>query len=76
MNIALVLTIAMLAVGLTVLREWLDPHEHRWRFVLFWLVCAWGTVLVLLLAIFDLLLLRAQGRAAQKSVRKQLSKRP
>ena len=65
--IALVLTIA----GLTVLRPWLDPHEHPWRFILYWLVCAWEIVLVFLLALFDLLMVRAQTRAAKKLLEEQ-----
>ena len=76
MNVILVLTIAMLAVGVTVLREWLDPHEHRLRFILFWLACAWGTITTLLLAIFDLLRVRAQARASQKAIREQFSGEP
>jgi hypothetical protein len=75
MAICLVVALLLLVTGLTVLRPWLDPHEHPWRFVLFWLACAWETVLVLLLALFDLLLLRAQARAARKAFREDLSKR-
>jgi hypothetical protein len=73
MSISLVLTVAMLVAGSTVLRPWLEPREHPWRFVLFWLACAWGTVLVLLLALFDLLVLRSQGRAAQKAIREKFA---
>ena len=75
MNIGLVVTICMLLGGVTVLHDWLDPHEHRLRFILFWFVCAWGTILVLLLGVFDLLLIRAQGRAAEKAIREQLSEK-
>jgi hypothetical protein len=78
MAISLVVALVLLVAGLTVLRPWLDPHEHPWRFILFWLACAWETVLVLLLALFDLLLIRAQARAARKAFREELSegKRP
>jgi hypothetical protein len=71
MGISLVVTIAMLGAGLTVLRPWLNPHEHPWRFILFWFACAWETLLVLLLALFDLLLVRAQARAARKAFREE-----
>lgn len=73
MAISLVIAIILLVAGLTVLRPWLDPHEHPWRFILFWLACAWETVLVLLLALFDLLLVRAQARAARKAIREQVA---
>jgi hypothetical protein len=73
MAISLAVALLLLVAGLTVLRPWLDPHEHPWRFILFWLACAWETVLVLLLALFDLLLLRAQSRAARKAFREDLS---
>ena len=74
MAISLGIALVLLVAGLTVLRPWLDPHEHPWRFILFWLVCAWETVLVLLLALFDMLLIRAQARAARKAFREGFSK--
>jgi hypothetical protein len=74
MAISLAVAGLMLGAGLTVLRPWLDPHEHPGRFILFWLACAWETVLVLLLALLDLLLLRAQEREARKAFRENLSK--
>ena len=73
-GISLVVAVAMLTVGLTVLRSWLDAHEHPWRFVLFWFACAWVTILVLLLALFDLLLVRTQGRAERKAIREKFSR--
>jgi hypothetical protein len=71
MAISLVIAVVLLVAGLTVLRPWLDPHEHPWRFIFYWLVCAWETLLVLLLALFDLLLVRAQTRAARKLLRER-----
>ena len=71
MAISLIIAVVLMVAGLTVLRPWLDPHEHPWRFILYWLVCAWETVLVLLLALFDLLLVRAQTRATKKLLEEQ-----
>lgn len=73
MGISLVVAVIMLGAGSTFLRPWLDPHEHPWRFVFYWFACAWETLLVLLLALFDLLLIRAQARAARKAFREGLS---
>lgn len=74
MAISLLVAVAMLLAGVTVLRPWLNPHEHPWRFILFWFACAWETLLVLLLALLDLLLVRARARAAKRSVREDFSK--
>lgn len=74
MGVSLVVAIVMLVAGLTVLRPWLNPHEHPWRFIFFWFACAWETLLVLLLALLDLLLVRSQARAARKAFREGFSK--
>ena len=72
MAISIALAVILLMVGLAGLRSWLEPHEHPWRFILFWVVCGWQTVLAVLLALFDLLLTRAADRAARKALREQL----
>ena len=71
MAITLVIAVVLTVAGLTVLRSWLDPHEHPWRFILYWLVCAWEIVLVFLLALFDLLMVRAQTRATKRLLEEQ-----
>ena len=73
MAISVAIAVLMLVTGLTVFRSWLDPHEHPWRFIFFWFACAWQTLLAILLALFDLLLVRAEARAARKAVREQVA---
>jgi hypothetical protein len=73
MAISVALAVIMLVTGLTVFRPWLHPHEHPWRFALFWFACAWQTVLAILLALFDLLLVRSEARAARKAFREQVA---
>ena len=73
MALSVAVALILLVTGLTLFRPWLDPHEHPWRFILFWLACAWETVLAILLALFDLLLMRAQERAARKALREQIA---
>ena len=73
MVISIVVALILLITGLTIFRSWLDPHEHPWRFIIFWLACAWETVLAILLALFDVLLMRAQQRAARKALRAQIA---
>ena len=69
MIMSLLAAVVMLVAGLTVLRPWLNPREHPWRFMLYWFVCAWDTLLVLLLAVLDMLLIRAKARAERKAIR-------
>jgi|ERR1051325_1460895 hypothetical protein len=73
MGVSLLISLVMVVAGLTVLRSWLNPHEHPWRFMCFWLVCAWETVLMLLLALLDILLIRAQGRAERRFLHEHFS---
>lgn len=75
MGVSLLVAVTMLVAGLTVLRPWLNPHEHPWRFIFFWFACAWETLLVLLLALLDLLLVRAQARDARKTLREEFSQK-
>ena len=75
MGITMLIAVVMLVAGLTVLRPWLNPHEHPWRFIFFWFICAWETVLVVLLALLDILLIRAQTRAARRALQEQFSGR-
>ena len=73
MAVSIAIALLFLVTGLTVFRPWLNPHEHPWRFILFWLACAWETILAILLALFDMLLTRAQERAARKALREQIA---
>jgi hypothetical protein len=72
MAVSIAVAVILLVTGLSVFRSWLDPHEHPWRFIFFWLACAWETVLAILLALFDLLLMRAQERAARKALQERM----
>src|SRR5689334_12649261 len=55
--------IVMLFCGATFLAPVLDPREHPGWFIFYWLLCAWVTITVVLLAIFDLLMVRVAARA-------------
>ncbi|MBA2622636.1 MAG: hypothetical protein H0U88_03315 [Chthoniobacterales bacterium] len=71
----LVLAGLMLTGGSAFLRDALAPQEHAVRFILYWLACAWLTITALLLAIFDLLIVRAESRAARKRMKEQFPAR-
>ena len=62
----------MLFAGTTLLAPLLLAHEHPFRFILFWGACAWLTLTALLLALLDLLMVRAQARAKRKEVQRDL----
>ena len=71
-----VLTVAMMLMisGVTFLRRVLDPHQHPGWFIFFWLICAWLTVTVILISIFDLLMLTRGARNAQRQLRDEIER--
>jgi hypothetical protein len=75
MFITLLVAMLMLFGGSTFLEPLLAPHEHPGRFILFWLVCAWFTLTAVGLALFDLLMVRAQSRAAKRELRETLKQK-
>lgn len=74
-SVLLVLAVLLLIAGSTFLREILDPREHgAFWFAIFWLVCGWFTFAALLLALFDLLMVRAEARAARRVLRESAAR--
>jgi protein-S-isoprenylcysteine O-methyltransferase Ste14 len=69
MLVLLVIAFVLLFSGSTFLQSALDPHGHRAWFVLFWLVCALLTLTAILLALFDLLMLKSEGRKHERILR-------
>ncbi|MEQ1861682.1 MAG: hypothetical protein ABMA13_17325 [Chthoniobacteraceae bacterium] len=43
-------------------------RAHPLLFIGYWAVCAWFTVAAMLLAVFDLLVVRSAGRAARRAL--------
>lgn len=72
MAILVLLALVMMAAGPTGLGDWLDPREHPVRFIFFWFACGWLTLTALLLALLDLLFVRAQGRVARTTLREDV----
>src|ERR1700719_935299 len=68
----LALALLLLISGFTFLQPALNPQEHPWRVILFWIVCIWLTFSALLLALFDLLVLRLQARQTERALREKL----
>jgi cytochrome bd-type quinol oxidase subunit 2 len=64
--------LAMLFCGATFLASVLDPKTRPGWFIFYWLTCAWLTVTVVLLAIFDLLLVRGQTRDEKRVLARKI----
>jgi hypothetical protein len=71
MFVTLVVALVLLFSGSTILQPLLLAHAI-W-FILFWFACAWLTLLAVLLALFDLLMLRAENRAAKDDLARKFS---
>ena len=69
----LLIALVLLFCGSTVLASMLNPQEHPVRFILFWFICAWLTLTAILLAIFDLLMVRLEARKAQRGLQENFS---
>ena len=69
MFVLLLVALILLFLGSTFLQGMLNPREHPVGFILFWFVCIWLTFTAFLLAIFDILLVRAQRRKVEKILR-------
>jgi hypothetical protein len=72
MLLLLALALLLLISGFTFLQPALNPQEHPWRVILFWIACIWFTFTALLLALFDLLVLRLEARRLQRELREKL----
>lgn len=48
-------------------------RQNPWLAIGFWAVCAWLTITAMLLALMDILLLRAMHRAARRAIEKELA---
>lgn len=70
--VLLMLALLLLISGFTFLQSALNPQEHPWRVILFWIVCIWLTFTAMLLALFDLLVLRLEARRAERALREKL----
>ncbi|HEY6205166.1 MAG TPA: hypothetical protein VIW21_03275, partial [Chthoniobacterales bacterium] len=72
MTALLGLALLLLVSGFTFLQPALNPQEHPWRVILFWVACIWFTFTALLLALFDMLVLRLEARRVERQLRENL----
>ena len=67
-----IVALLLLFFGSTVLQSTLNQREHPFWFIFFWLICAWVTVTAMLLAIFDMLMVKLETRRARRQLRENL----
>jgi hypothetical protein len=72
MVFCLALAVLMLLAGFTVFQTAMSPRDHPWFVILFWIACVWLTFTAMLLAIFDLLIVRTEARRAQRALHEKL----
>lgn len=72
MFVVLAVAVALLFLGSTFLLAPLNPREHPFGFLLFWIVCGWLTLTALLLALFDMLVVKLESRRGQRMLREKL----
>ena len=72
MFVVVLAALVLLFSGSTFLESALNPREHPIWFILFWLLCAWLALTAMLLAVFDMLMVRAAARKAERILRSQL----
>ena len=74
MFVLLLAALLLIFAGSTFLGSWLDPREHLIRALVFWFICVWLTVTALLLSFFDLLMVRAEARRAERAIREEVAR--
>ena len=70
----IIVAAVMLFCGATFLAPTLDPRIRLGWFIFYWLACAWLTVTAVLLAVFDLLTVRAQARKEKRCLTQQIAR--
>lgn len=72
MFILLIVALSMLLAGSTFLQAPLNPREHPFAFLLFWIACGWLTLTALLLALFDFLMVRLESRRDRRRLHESM----
>ena len=68
MFILLLAALLMLFAGSTFLADSLT----RWSFIIYWGICAWFTLAALLLALWDMLMVRAAAHRERRRIAKEI----
>ena len=66
---AVLVAMLMVFAGWEIFGDWLEPHQHFYRFAVYWMICGWLTLLSALLAMYDMLMLRLEHQIARRALR-------
>lgn len=70
MFVIVVAALILLFAGATFFNAWL--MERPVIFVFYWIACGWLTLAAVLLALMDMLIVRARARAAKRQLRQEI----
>ncbi len=73
MFVLLAVALVMLFAGSTFLQGLVNPHDHPVWFTIYWFACGWLTLTAMLLALFDLLMVRIAARRAKRALQTQIA---
>jgi hypothetical protein len=76
MFILLLVALALVFSGSTFLQSALNPLECPAWFILYWVACGWLTLTALVLAIFDLIMLKLEARRTGRILMEEFSHLP
>jgi predicted membrane protein len=74
MFVLLAVAMALLFSGSTFLASVLESREHLGWSLLFWFTVVWLTLTAMLLALFDMLIVRVNARQAERMLREEHSR--
>ena len=73
----LMLWIMLAAMVMLFAGSWLIADDwarrHVWLYFAYWAVCTWLTIAGMLLAVFDILIIRAAGRAMRRRIEEDIA---
>ena len=73
----LMMWLMLVAMVMLFLGSWLLSGDwarrHVWLYFAYWAVCAWLTIAGMLLAIFDMLIIRAAGQAMRRRIEEDIA---
>ena len=66
------IALVLLFAGSTFLSPLLNPHDHPLIVLAYWAGCAWITLLAVLLALYDMVKVRAEVRRERRRIEREL----
>lgn len=67
---SIAISLVLVFLGSTFL--WSTLREHPWIFIIYWLACGWMVLLATLLALYDMLKVRTDGRRERRRLAQEM----